>query len=90
MMKAIFIKVTGDVQGVNFRYFAQKKAKELSLAGWAKNEHDGSVTIFAQGTEASLRQLVAWSAEGSPMATVAGVIANETEVDKNIKGFEVK
>jgi acylphosphatase len=89
-MKAVLIKVMGDVQGVNFRYFARKKAKELNLTGWAKNEHDGSVTILAQGTEEALKEIVAWSGEGSPMATVKKVTAEVTEANESLKGFEVK
>lgn len=39
----------GRVQGVGFRYEAVGLASRLSLAGWVKNEHDGSVTIEIEG-----------------------------------------
>lgn len=39
----------GRVQGVGFRYEAMGLASRLSLAGWVKNEHDGSVTIEIEG-----------------------------------------
>lgn len=40
--------VHGKVQGVNFRWFAQKTAKELGLKGWVKNLPDGTVEILCE------------------------------------------
>ena len=39
----------GRVQGVGFRYEAMGIASQLSLVGWVKNEHDGSVTVEIEG-----------------------------------------
>lgn len=39
----------GLVQGVGFRYEAMGVASRLSLVGWVKNEHDGSVAIEIEG-----------------------------------------
>lgn len=39
----------GRVQGVGFRYEAMGIAAQLSLVGWVKNEHDGSVVIEIEG-----------------------------------------
>jgi len=41
----------GQVQGVGFRWTAQRVAHEVGLTGWVRNEHDGSVTMEAQGTD---------------------------------------
>ena len=41
--------ITGQVQGVGFRYRARYAAQTLDLTGWAQNEDDGSVTLEAQG-----------------------------------------
>lgn len=89
-MKAYILKISGDVQGVSFRYFARTEVENLGLAGWAQNEHDGSVTVFIQGEEEAIQKLIKWAKVGSPMATVENVNADEVEVDENIKGFEVK
>lgn len=89
-MKAYNLKVTGDVQGVSFRYFTRTKAENLGLAGWAKNESDGSVTVFVQGDEKSIQELIEWTKEGSPMATVNNVAIQEAEADESLKGFEIK
>jgi acylphosphatase len=58
--------------------------------GWTKNEHDGSVTIFAQGDPAQLKKLVDWAHEGSPMSTVEKVDVQTTAPEEGLKGFSVK
>jgi len=41
--------ITGQVQGVGFRYRARYAAQTLELTGWVRNEDDGSVTLEVQG-----------------------------------------
>lgn len=89
-MKAYKLKITGDVQGVSFRYFTRTEAENLGLTGWAQNEQDGSVTVFIQGEETAAQKLIEWAYAGSPMAAVEKVGIDEVESDDNIKGFEVK
>lgn len=89
-MKALIIKVTGDVQGVSYRYFAKGEARKLGLAGWTKNELDGTVTIFVQGDQDKLQEFTEWTREGSPMATVEGVKIKEATVDEPLRRFEVR
>ena len=48
----------GRVQGVGFRYKARTKASELGLSGWVRNEHDGTVLMEIQGTEAKIDILI--------------------------------
>lgn len=42
-------QVHGRVQGVGFRYFVLDQAEGLGLAGWVRNEYDGTVTGEASG-----------------------------------------
>jgi acylphosphatase len=89
-MKAYTLNITGDVQGVSYRYFARTKAENLGLSGWALNEHDGSVTIFVQGEEGAVQKMIEWAHEGSPMATVNDVAIKDAELDEQAKGFIIK
>jgi acylphosphatase len=41
--------IRGRVQGVGFRYFAQRAATELNLTGYVRNLEDGSVEVYASG-----------------------------------------
>ena len=65
--------VTGKVQRVGFRAFVEDAVSTLGLFGYVKNNPDGSVTILAQGTPESLRELVEYLHEGSPLSEVDGV-----------------
>jgi acylphosphatase len=88
-MRAYLLSVEGEVQGVFYRHHAQKKAKEFNLSGWIKNEHDGTVSLFIEGEEDSLKKMISWAKEGSPMATVEEVRIDEAEPTEK-RGFEVK
>ncbi|MCH9647881.1 MAG: acylphosphatase [Deltaproteobacteria bacterium] len=49
--------VSGRVQGVAFRAFTRRAARELKICGWARNRPDGTVEIRAWGSEEQLTQL---------------------------------
>ena len=51
--------ITGQVQGVGFRYRARYAAQTLELTGWVENEDDGSVTLEVQGDPALFLKLFA-------------------------------
>ena len=46
--------VSGTVQGVGFRYFAERVAHDLKLTGYVRNLSDGRVEVYAIGLAASL------------------------------------
>ncbi len=64
--------VSGRVQGVAYRYFAQKWAGALSLSGWVRNLADGRVEVMAEGEEAALGSFAERLREGPRMAVVEG------------------
>ena len=47
-------RYVGQVQGVGFRWTSSQVANGLGLAGWVRNEPDGSVTLVLQGTQDQL------------------------------------
>ncbi len=63
-------RVHGGVQGVGFRRFVARTAEAQGLAGWVRNELDGSVSGEAEGPEAALEAFRARLAEGPPFAAV--------------------
>lgn len=72
-MEHVNIYVTGKVQGVFFRRYAEMKAHELGVSGFVKNLPDGSVYIEAEGAMPALMKLVEWCRKGSPLSTVSDV-----------------
>lgn len=50
--------VSGHVQGVGFRWWVTKQAKELGLAGSATNKADGRVEVIAEGAKDNCEELL--------------------------------
>ncbi|MCK5584285.1 MAG: acylphosphatase [Elusimicrobiales bacterium] len=49
-LKRVHFKVSGNVQGVGFRWFVRDTARKRLLTGWTRNTADGSVEGEVQGT----------------------------------------
>lgn len=49
--------VTGRVQGVGFRWFVEREAAQIGIAGWVRNREDGSLEVMATGTPEQQRAL---------------------------------
>jgi DNA ligase D-like protein (predicted 3'-phosphoesterase) len=62
--------VHGRVQGVGFREFTRRRAIELGLSGWVRNEEDATVRVHAEGAEAQLRSLAQFLNLGPAAARV--------------------
>jgi acylphosphatase len=65
--------VRGRVQGVGFRYFAQREAARLGLTGYARNLDDGRVEVYAAGPDEQLSQLAGLLHTGPRWSDVRGV-----------------
>lgn len=65
--------VEGRVQGVGFRAFAIRKAEDLGLTGWVRNNWDGSVEVVAEGDRTVLDKFVAALFIGPPSANVTRI-----------------
>jgi acylphosphatase len=71
--------VTGHVQGVFFRAETQREAGRLGVAGWVRNEPDGSVAAHFEGEPAAVDAMVAWCRQGPSRARVERVDVREAE-----------
>jgi len=89
MTKHLNIKVYGRVQGVFFRYSTQNKAKELGVAGFTRNEDDGTVYIEAEGEEDALEKFSDWCKEGTESAEIDRVEITEGEIN-NFAEFKIE
>lgn len=72
-MPRIRFAVRGRVQGVGFRWFVRRRALDLALAGWVRNEPWGGVSGEAEGTGPALEALGEALAAGPPGASVSDV-----------------
>lgn len=55
-VRRLRLRFRGQVQGVGFRWNAERVANSLGLVGWVKNEWDGSVSMELQGTDDQISQ----------------------------------
>lgn len=72
-MTELYAVITGTVQGVRYRDFVQVSANHLGLAGFIRNNRDGSVTVVAHGLPDDLKLFVEYLYEGSLLSKVAAV-----------------
>lgn len=57
-MVRFYIRVTGRVQGVGFRYFVAQTASLYSITGWVRNLEDGDVEMEAQGIQEDMDSFI--------------------------------
>jgi acylphosphatase len=81
--------VRGAVQGVGFRFFAERTARGLGVHGWVRNLPDGSVETVAEGDEAAVLEFLARLERGPAGARVDGVAVEESAV-QGLALFEVR
>lgn len=84
-MTRVFVTVRGRVQGVGFRWFVRRSAQSLDLAGWVRNEADGSVTLEAEGEAVAIAEFIERLGEGPPGSRVDDVSV-QTAPPVNLKG----
>ena len=85
---AYHIFVSGRVQGVGYRRFAQKQAQSLEIRGWTRNLADGRVEIFASGQEPSLDQLCERLRQGPQFSLVHEVLVKKVD-DADFSDFKI-
>lgn len=89
-MTAIKARVTGRVQGVGFRAGTIARAREAGLAGWVRNESDGSVTVWVQGAAVAVEGFCLWLHRGPPLARVETVRQEVVVPDPACRDFAAR
>jgi acylphosphatase len=83
--------VSGAVQGVGFRYFVERVAARLGIAGYVKNLFDGRVEVYAIGSAALLDALKTELRHGPRMASVEQVTESDAEIlPEFLHGFSIE
>jgi len=83
--------ISGRVQGVGYRVFAQRTARDLGIRGWARNLEDGRVEVVGMGSHHQLDSLEGELRLGPPAAEVRHVaVEDETNASVKIEGFHIR
>ena len=80
-MRSVRLRITGRVQGVGYRVWAERTATALGLRGWVRNRADGSVEIAATGEDAAVAALIEACRQGPRAAIVTAVDIGDGDDD---------
>jgi acylphosphatase len=67
------LRISGRVQGVAYRAWAERQASLLFVSGWVRNRRDGSVEAVLSGPEGAVQEMIERCRRGPPLARVAAV-----------------
>jgi acylphosphatase len=73
------VVVHGQVQGVFFRDSCRREARSRHVAGWVRNNEDGTVEAVFEGDPDAVNTLVDWTHAGTAGAKVSRVEVTEEE-----------
>ena len=79
----------GRVQGVAYRYFAERYASRLDVSGWVRNLPDGRVEVLAEGPEARIQTFLARLKEGPRLARVDSFEVRREPATGEFRGFRI-
>ncbi len=90
-LASVRVIVFGYVQGVFFRDFASRRARELGLTGYVRNLRDiEAVEVNAEGERKQLEQLIGYLEVGPPTAKITKVVTNWSEYTGGYSGFKIR
>lgn len=82
--------ISGDVQGVGYRFFAQRAAARHQVAGYVKNLSDGRVEAFAEGPPQSVESFKHDLATGPSFGNVTHVEEINVEPSGTYSSFRIE
>lgn len=82
------VLITGDVQGVGYRFWVMQQATERGLAGWVRNQDDGRVEALFYGPGSEVEAMIAACRKGPRAARVESVRVEEAAAPQQ-EGFDV-
>jgi acylphosphatase len=82
--------VRGRVQGVGFRWFVEREAHILGIAGWVRNNADGTVEVLAIGTREQLSGLRSRLQQGPRASRVDHVEESEAKPVSGLSAFRIE
>ncbi len=82
--------ISGEVQGVGFRYFVLSTAEKSGLTGWVRNLPDGRVEAVVQGEKKKILLLIKQCHIGPMLSRVERIEVGWEERKEVFKEFTVK
>ena len=82
--------ISGQVQGVGFRYELREAAERAGVTGWVRNRRDGRVEALLEGDPAAVETVIAWCRRGPAGARVAEVAVQRSQPSGEFPDFTIE
>jgi acylphosphatase len=89
-MKAAHLVITGRVQGVGYRDWMMRTARNLGLRGWVRNRIDDSVEALIAGDDAAVAAMIEACRRGPSLARVDKVDIEPADAAEVPDGFMLR
>jgi acylphosphatase len=89
-VQAYVLLVSGRVQGVGFRWFAEREALKRNIRGYVRNLEDGRVEILAQADAPALDAFRESIGRGPSASRVDDVEVKPVDVDIALSSFRIR
>jgi acylphosphatase len=78
-VKTVKAIIRGKVQGVGYRYWAERAARTEGVSGTVRNRRDGAVELVVSGDDGRVDALLAKCRAGPALAEVSGIDVSESD-----------
>ncbi|MFW5637982.1 MAG: acylphosphatase [Methanoculleus sp.] len=90
MTVRVRVWISGQVQGVGFRWAVEDEARVKGVTGWVKNLPDGRVEAVFEGDEGAVQQMIEFCRRGPTLARVDDVQVVREEYIGELEGFSIR
>lgn len=88
-MSKAHVYISGFVQGVGYRQFVKREARNLNLTGWVRNLPDGRVEAVFQGDKKNIEEAIKACHSGPFLSSIENVEIVWEETERTLDSFEV-
>ncbi len=87
--KRMQVFFSGTVQGVGFRFTAERLARRFSVTGFVRNLDDGRVEVLAEGEEAPLAEFLTAIRESGMKDYIRDIEVRWSDAENTFKRFSI-
>ena len=84
------LRITGRVQGVEYRYFAYNTANQLGLRGYVRNLWNGEVEAVVKGPRNLIERMIQYLRQGPAMARVDDIDITWADATGKFRNFGIR
>lgn len=84
------LRVSGRVQGVFFRSSMRERAQQRGVRGWVRNDADGTVEAWLEGSADAVAAVEQWVRDGGPPAAAVDDVDVREDAPEHLEGFSVR